>query len=277
MGSDALLLDLVQKRHSRFDVKGNLRIIREALEGSSSDLVVFPEMFLTGYTLGDDVHRMALDTGSGVFSEVREICRENDKHLIFGFPERSSSIKGQVHNSACIVGPDGIEGIYRKMHLVDFGPFEEWAYFTPGSETVMFSLNGFNIGVIICYDIFFPELTKLYALNGADLVVCISASPSTTRRFFEKVMEARAIENTIYFAYSNLVGLDSRMDFWGGAAMIGPRGEIVSKAPLYEEATVACRMDRHTLELSRRHRPTLRDTRPAILNELAAWGRITRG
>jgi predicted amidohydrolase len=277
MGTDRLRLDLVQMKHSRYDVEGNLRIIKDSLERSGADLVVLPEMFLTGYTLGDDVHRMAMDPGSELFGEVQDICRENDRHLIFGFPERSPLIKGQVHNSACIIGPDGIKGIYRKMHLVDFGPFEEWAYYTPGKEPVMFQMNGFNIGVIICYDIFFPELTKLYALNGADMVVCISASPSTTRVFFEKVMVARAIENTIYFAYSNLVGFDSRMDFWGGAALIGPRGETVSKGPYYEEATVSCEIDRHSLELSRKYRPTLRDTRPALLNELAGYGKITRG
>jgi predicted amidohydrolase len=277
MTPDTLRLDLVQRKHTRYDIEGNLGKIKESLERSESDLVIFPEMFLTGYSLGDDVHKMAIDPGSELFSEVQEICREHDRHLIFGFPERSSEIKGQVHNSACIIGPDGIRGIYRKMHLVDFGPFEEWAYYTPGRDLVMFQMNGFNIGVIICYDIFFPELTKIYALNGADLVVCISASPSTTRVFFEKVMTARAIENTIYFAYSNLVGFDSRMDFWGGGALIGPRGETVSKGPYFEEATVSCQMDRHSLELSRKYRPTLRDTRPSLLNELSGYGKINRG
>jgi predicted amidohydrolase len=200
---------------------------------------------------------------------VADSCRENDKHVIFGFPERSDKIKGQVHNSAAFIGPKGIMGTYRKMHLIDFGPFEEWGYYTPGDRLLLEDVEGFKVGVIICYDIFFPELTKLYALNGADLVVCISASPSQTRKFFETVMPARAIENTIFFAYSNLVGMDSRMDFWGGGAFIGPTGSMIGKGPYFEEASIQGEVGQHTLELSRKHRQTIRDTNPSLLKEIA--------
>jgi predicted amidohydrolase len=134
---------------------------------------------------------------------------------------------------------------------------------------LLVDVDGFKVGVIICYDIFFPELTKLYALKGADMVVCISASPSLTRKFFESVMVARALENTIFFAYSNLVGMDSRMDFWGGGALIGPTGTMIAKGPYYEESSIQGEVDLHSLELSRKHRPTIRDTNPALLKEIA--------
>jgi predicted amidohydrolase len=109
-------------------------------------------------------------------------------------------------------------------------------------------------------------------LKGADLVVNISASPSLTRKFFEKVMVARAIENTIFFAYSNLVGMDSRMDFWGGGALIGPTGGLISKGPTFEEASILGEIDIHSLKLSRKHRPTIRDTNISLLEELARVG-----
>ena len=132
----------------------------------------------------------------------------------------------------------------------------------------MVEIEGFRFGLTICYDIFFPELTKAYALSGADAVVCISASPSMTRKFFEKVMVARAIENTIFFAYSNMVGFDSRMNFWGGAALIGPTGSRLAKGPYYSESSVKGKLDHHSLKLSRKHRPTIRDTRGDLLERL---------
>jgi predicted amidohydrolase len=90
-----------------------------------------------------------------------------------------------------------------------------------------------------------------------------------TKKFFESVMVARAIESTVFFAYSNMVGMDSRMDFWGGGALIGPRGNMIAKGPYYEEAVIQGQVDLHSLELARKHRPTIRDTNPVLLKELA--------
>ncbi len=269
---DPLKIEIVQKRHRRFDIEHNLNIIKESISTSSARLLVFPEMFLTGYTLGDDVHKLAMELDSPYLVTITEYCKKHDKFIILGFPERSVKTKGQIHNSAIVIGPDGILGTYKKMHLVDFGPFEEWGYFTPGNDLLMVEIDGYKVGVMICYDLFFPELTKLYALKGADLVVNISASPSLTRKFFEKVMVARAIENTIFFVYSNLVGMDSRMDFWGGGALIGPTGSLISKGPTFEEASILGEIDIHSLELSRKHRPTIRDTNISLLEELARVG-----
>ncbi|MBN1539045.1 MAG: carbon-nitrogen hydrolase family protein [Candidatus Thermoplasmatota archaeon] len=266
--TSGLKVEIVQKHHKRFDIDFNLQIIKEAVSRSDSSLLVFPEMFLTGYSLGSAVTSLSLDTSSTVIGEIEDSCRENGKYVIFGFPERSSEIKGQIFNSAGVAGPEGLLGTYRKMHLVDFGPFEEWAYFTPGNELFMVDIKGFRIGVIICYDLFFPELTKTYALSGADAVVCISASPSVTRKFFERVMVARAIEDTVFILYSNLVGFDSRMNFWGGGALIGPTGSTISRGPNFKEGLISGEMDIHSLALARKNRPTLRDTRKDLLDKL---------
>jgi predicted amidohydrolase len=266
----SLGIEIVQKHHRRFDIAHNLRIILNSISTSDDKLLIFPEMFLTGYSLGDDVHKLARSIDSEEIGRIVDSCHEEDKYVIFGFPQWSEKIKGQVHNSAALIGPKGILGTYRKMHLVDFGPFEEWAYFTPGDRLLLEDVGGFKVGVTICYDIFFPELIKLYALNGADLVVNISASPSLTRKFFESVMITRAIENTIFFAYSNLVGMDSRMDFWGGSTLIGPTGNVIAKGPYFEESSIRGDIDLHSLRLSRKHRPTIRDTNPALLREISS-------
>ena len=164
-------IELIQSFHELGSPNNNRKIIENGIRGSDSDLVVFPEMFLTGYTLGRDVVDESLDTENDHFRSIADLCQETSKHVLFGFPERSSKIRGQIHNSAALIGPEGLIGVYRKNHLVDFGPFEEWSYFTPGTEPFLFDVNGTRFGVIICYDIFFPELTKHYALKGADGVI----------------------------------------------------------------------------------------------------------
>lgn len=272
MSGKNLKIEISQRFHRRFEVDFNSRIIEEVVRGSEADLIIFPEMFLTGYTLGSDVNRLAVGADSDLIKGFEDIAKDTGKWMVFGFPERSPDIRGQIHNTAVVIGPEGVEGLYRKLHLVDFGPFEEYAYYAPGRDLTMVDINGMRFGIMICYDIFFPELSKYYALNGADGIICISASPSMTRRFFEIVMKARAVENTVFFVYSNLVGLDSRMDFWGGGAVIGPRGDMIAKGPYYEEASISAELDPGEIHAARRLRPTIRDTRSDVLRKLSETG-----
>jgi predicted amidohydrolase len=250
--------------HDRFDPPSNVEAVRRSAGSSDADLLVFPEMFLTGYCLGRDAYRYAMALDDPIMEEVAGIAQEHNKCIVAGFPQRSATIKGQIHNSAAVFKPDGSILSYAKMHLVDFDPFEEWAYYTPGKDPLLFEMGGMRFGVMICYDVFFPELTKYYALSGADAVICISASPSTTRPFFEAIIGARAIENTVYFLYSNMVGMDGRIDFWGGGTVVGPRGEVLAKGPYFEEASIRAELSLDVVERSRRHRPTIRDTTPEI-------------
>lgn len=273
MGERPLRVRSVQRRHRRFDVENNLKIVSAAADEGGADLLVFPEMFLTGYSLGDDVLSNALDLRGEVVQKLHKIARSSGSNILVGLPERSEKVRGQIHNSAVLIGPEGLRGAYRKMHLVDFGPFEEWAYFTPGDDPFIFELNGMRFGVMICYDIFFPELARYYALMGADVLICISASPSVTRPFFEELMKGRAIENTTYFVYSNMVGMDSRMDFWGGGAIIGPRGDVISKGPYFEEGDVVAELHPEVVSFARRFRPTIRDARNTMLRKLSELGR----
>ncbi len=275
-GKATLSVELVQRKHWRLELERNLETVIGSIRTSTADMLVFPEMFLTGYSLGDEVFDMALSLEDGAVSRMIDAASEHGKHIVIGLPLRSDEVKGQVYNSALVISPDGIIGRYDKMHLVDFGPFEEHAYFTPGRDPLIVDILGWKIGVMICYDIFFPELTRYYALKGCDAVICISASPSMTKYYFEGVMTARAIENTIYLLYSNMVGFDARMDFWGGGAIIGPRGETVAKGPYFEEASIRGPIDIELLSSARRNRPTIRDARPSIFRELARLDEIGR-
>jgi predicted amidohydrolase len=164
--------------------------------------------------------------------------------------------------------PNGKVDAYKKMFLPNFGPFEEKIFFSQGQSLSIFETDFGKIGLCICYDLFFPEIVKSYALRGADLVVCISASPSITRKFFEAILPARAIENTIFVAYANLVGTQEDLVFWGGGQVYGPKGDLLVKAPYFEESVVKCDLDFDELEDARTMRPTLRDTRAELFADL---------
>jgi len=264
----ALKLTLAQLSPVLGDKEKNLNMMAKTVEDSDSDLVVFAELFLTGYLCRDNLTTLAETLDGESARKVIEIAKEHDTHIIFGMPEKGGEVRGQVFNSAVLVCPDERVERYRKMHLVNFGPFEEYHYFAPGNELPVFETPLGKIGMLICYDVFFPELSKILTLKGADMLVCISASPSATRVFFEKVMVARAIENAIFFVYTNLVGTELNMTFWGGGQVIGPRAELKAKGEYFREGIVNCDIDLRDLSIAREFRPTIRDTRIELFAEL---------
>jgi 5-aminopentanamidase len=150
--------------------------------------------------------------------------------------------------------------VYDKRMLATFGPFEDGLYFSPGREPGFMETPWGPLGVSICYDLFFPELMKAQALAGATLLVNISASPSSSRRFFEAVLPARAIENALPVAYTNFAGTQESLVFWGGAQVWGARGTLKGSSAYYEEARLEVVVDLEEARLARALRPTVRDT-----------------
>ena len=177
----ALKLALAQLSPVLGEKDANLDMMTKIVERSDADLVVFAEMFLTGYSCRDDLTKLAEYLDGESVKRVVDMAKEHDTHIVFGMPEKGKEIQGQVFNSAVLVCPDERVERYRKMHLVNFGPFEEYHYFGRGNELPVFDTRLGKIGMLVCYDIFFPEATKILALKGADLLVHISASPSATR------------------------------------------------------------------------------------------------
>lgn len=250
------------------DKKKNLDTMEEVVKNSESDLAVFGELFLSGYMCRDDLTKLAEPLDGPSVTRVSEIAREYGTHIIFGMPEKAKEAEGLFYNSSVLVYPNEEVGCYRKLHLANFGPFEEHLYFGRGNELPVFETKIGRIGMLICFDCFFPEMSKIYALKGADILVCISASPSTTRIFFEKVIVSRAIENTVFFTYTNLVGTELNMVYWGGNTAIGPRGDVKAKGEYFKEDTVTCDINLNELTTAREFRPTIRDTRMELFTEL---------
>lgn len=249
----------------------NIRKIERTLNGRKAEIALFGELFLTGYMCRSDFIRLAETIEGDSVEALRKISKDSGTHIMFGMPELDEKTK-VIYNSAVLISPDGKTQVYRKLHLATFGPFEEQLYFGKGKDLPIFETDVGRIGPIICFDTFFPELSKYYALKGADLIACISASPSSSRPMFENVLPSRAVENTVFVLYCNLVGTELNMVFHGGSLVIGPRGDEKARAKYYEEDVIECEIDLKELPASREARPTIRDTRFDVLSRIQEFG-----
>lgn len=234
----------------------------------SADLIVFPELSLTGYVVRDQIYELAETVPGPSTNAIQKIARTAGAYIVFGMPERSEKTQATIHNTAVLVGPDGYIGKYRKMYLPTHSVFEEKRYFRPGYDATVLDTEIGKIGLIICYDIFFPEVTRLTRLKGAQLIVCISASPAVRRTYFETLTTARALENTAFLAFVNLVGIEDGLQFWGGSRLIGPQGKILSQAIYDEEDLVIGSINYADIRPIEAFVPTLRDLRPELFDKL---------
>jgi predicted amidohydrolase len=253
------------------DKAKNLERIEKAVgeaKKRSAHMVIFPELSLTGYVVRDQIYELAETVPGPSTNILADLARKRQIYIIFGMPELSSRAQATIYNTAVVVGPNGLIGTYRKIYLPTHSVFEEKRYFRPGQEAAVFDTELGKIGVIICYDIFFPEVTRLARLKGAQLIVCISASPSTRRLFFETLTVARALENTAFLAFVNLVGVEDGLQFWGGSRLIGPQGRTFAQAKYDEEDLVIGNIDYADIRPIETFVPTLKDLRPELFEKL---------
>jgi len=229
-----------------------------------TDIIIFPEMSLTGYTLLDLTYELAEETPGPSTEKITKLAQKENIYIVFGMPERSEKGKAILYNTAVLTGPEGYIGKYRKMHLPTHSVFEEKRYFRLGYQTPIFETNLGKLGITICYDIFFPEITRTLRLQGAKFIICISASPAVRKRFFETLTAARAIENTCFLAYVNLVGIENGLQFWGGSRLIGPNGHIITQSKYDKEDLSFGNVDYDDLRPVEAFVPTLRDLRPEL-------------
>ncbi len=264
-------LALCQISSKRENKEGNLAQFEELMvkaKEQGADLAIFPEMSLTGYVLYDQVYDQAEQIPGPSVQRVEELAKKTGLNVIFGMPELSEKTQATLYNTAVFVGPEGYIGKYRKMYLPTHSVFEEKRYFRPGYEPAAFQTSIGNIGLTICYDIFFPEVFRLPRLKGAQLIVCISASPAVRRGYFEILTSARALENTAYLAYVNLVGVEDGLQFWGGSRLVGPTGDVLAVAKYNEKDLVICEVDFSDLRMAEAFIPALRDLRPELYEKL---------
>ncbi len=233
-----------------------------------ANIVVFPELTLTGYSIRDLAYELAEPIPGPSVNRLVGIAKKERMYVVCGMPERSGRAQAVLCNTAMLLGPEGYIGKYQKMYLPTHSIFEEKRYFRPGNRTPVFQTSIGKVGLLVCYDIFFPEVSRILRLKGAQLIICISASPSRRRRFFEVLTTARAIENTAFLAYVNLVGVEDGLQFWGGSRLIAPNGAILAQARYDEEDLVVVSIDLADLKRTEIFVPTLRDLRPELYESL---------
>ena len=254
------------------EVERNLAHLEAALRSAPSDLAVFPELYLSGYRVGDRFHTLALRDGAPAVERLRSLARSTPTTIVTGAPWASPERAGEIQNVVLVVGPDGAVATQAKRYLPTFGPFEEGVPFTPTDVSRPLAVGGHPIGFEICYDLFFPEVSRQLSLGGAGLLVAISASPVTSAALFARLLPARAIENGLPVVFVNRVGVEDGIVFAGGSGAWDPRGQAIAgravalagAAP--EETLTLVEIDPEEAARWRPFRPVLRDvaSRPGV-------------
>ena len=249
-------------------VQTNLNRIKKMLSGKEAELLVWPELFSTGYRFKnmDEAHQYAEPVPDGLTTSfLISQAKKINTHIIAGLVEVS---KERVYNSSVIVGPDGFKGCYRKIHLFD----TEKACFHAGSEAPpIFDLNGIKVGVMICFDWRFPELARSLALKGAEII----AHPSNlVLPHCPQAMITRCLENRIYAITADRIGKESRvpnesLHFIGQSQVVDPDGNILIRASETDEEVqiIEIDLDKARRKLLNSKNDIFKDRRPDLYSE----------
>jgi len=224
------------------EVEQNLRRAQELMSRTDADLWVLPELFATGYQFAsqEELNDLAEPVPDGPTTRALiGFARERDCFIVAGLAE---SAEGNVHNSAVLVGSDGLVACYRKIHLFS----KEKLWFTPGDAPFpVADIGCASIGVMICFDHLFPESARSLALNGAEII----AHPSNLVMpvYAQLTMRARALENGVFTVTANRVGVEARSDatlrFTGESQIVSPMGEILVHSPAEGEDVQVVEID----------------------------------
>lgn len=206
-----------------------------------SQLIVFPECMLSGYCFASLAEGIAIAEpldGDSV-QEIVRWCKSTGNFVAFGMLELSPT--GGIYNSCPLVGPNGVVGCYRKIHL----PFLGIDRFTlPGTEPYQaFDADGLMVGVHICYDASFPESSRCLALEGADLLILPTNWPPGADTFAKYLPNARALENNVYFMSVNRIGFERGFRFIGQSRICDPNGLPLADAPHEKECIITAEID----------------------------------
>jgi len=266
--SDRFTVALAQTSPRLADVETNLGTYREQVREAvalGADLLVFPELSLTGYHLKDDVSEVATRLDGPVAKELRELSRGTA--FVAGLVEESPDF--QFYNSAVWFEDGEIRHVHRKVYLPTYGMFDENRYFARGNRIAAHDASVARVATLVCEDFWHPSTSYLAALDGALGIVCPSSSPAQgmaegrdsdeNARTWELFTRATAQVYGLFVFYANRVGFEDGVGFWGGSEIVGPDGEVLVKAPYYETALVCAEVDLAAVRRRRIAAPVLRD------------------
>ena len=213
------------------DVPANLAALETcaaAAAGAGAQILLTPECWLGGYHIGDAVPRVAETRNGPSAARIADIARHHRVAIVYGYAERDAE-SGALYNAAQMIAPDGTAPAhYRKAHL--WGAYERQYYQAGNVFGPPVSFGGFRVGLLICYDIEYPEAVRALALQGADLLLVPTALSCEFACVPDYVVPARAVENQIFVAYCNHAGEENGLRFLGGSCLVGVDGRAVARA-----------------------------------------------
>ena len=211
----------------------------EEAAAAGAQLLVLPECAIPGYMFdsADEALPFAEEIPGPSSDRLAAECRRLGMHAVCGLLERDGDV---LHNAAVLVGPDGLIGTYRKTHLPFLGVDR---FVVPGDELPVYDTPLGRIGVEICYDLRFPEVTRTLALKGADIVAHPTNFPVAARIQTELITVARAAENRVYLLTANRVGKERTGEFCGWSQIVDPHGKRLAEAGETEEALLVADVD----------------------------------
>jgi 5-aminopentanamidase len=213
------------------DVAGNLRRLDEVCAQAAArqvEVLVTPEMFTSGYGLTpEQVLSLAEDAGGPTDNAVAQIAQRHRLAIVYGHPERAAA--GGAYNAATLVGPDGVvRGRHRKVHL--FGDVDRRLFVPNPEPPTAFDFDDARVGLLICYDVEFPEAVRRLAADGARTVLVPTANMAGFEVVQQVLVRARACENGCGVVYANYCDADDLFEYNGGSVICGPDGEVLARA-----------------------------------------------
>jgi NAD+ synthase (glutamine-hydrolysing) len=255
-----LRVGLAQINTTVGDLQGNARKVREWIaraRDAGVDLVSFPELTITGYPPEDLLLRPRFIADNlEALDSVLEACQGIT--AVVGYVALDGS---DIFNAAAVIHDARIVDTYRKQHLPNYGVFDELRYFRPDETCPVYTIGGLGVGVNICEDIWYPgDPTRSQALGGAQVIVNINGSPYHVgkRRFREELLAGRARDYGVAIVYTNQVGGQDELVFDGGSMVLGPAGELLARARMFEEDLLIYDIREETVLAAHLHDPRLR-------------------
>jgi predicted amidohydrolase len=253
------------------DLDANRQLVADRLRSAATEgaeLIVFPELALTGYLLQDLVPDVAMRADD---DRLRSLSLEAPGALVaVGFVEETDAHR--YTNSVVLLRDGEILGLHRKVYLPTYGLFDEGRFTRPGDRirTVQVGEPLQRIGLSVCEDFWHPSVPMLQAQDGASLLVNVAAGPARASGSaaglaaiggWHRMQETYALLGTVAIAFCNRVGNEEGLTFWGGSRLLGPDGSTIAEAPLYEEALLVGVLQPDDLRMQRYNLPLLADER----------------
>ena len=248
------------------DVKANLTTMLDVMHEhkGKADLLVFPELSLTGYTLKDQVYDVAIKTDSSEIQEVCQASKDAGIDVMFGFVENGKG--SRVYNSAAFIKNGEVSSIQRKIYPTNYGIFEEGKYFARGKKVKVDYTHSFTTSMLICNDLWHPSLPHITAHKHTSLLVGLINSPEgglgstySSSIGWERVGQFYAGIYGCYVVIVNRVGDEGDTTFYGNSKVIDPYGHLIDQCPFNDEVVQICELDYRKVKEIRQILPIMRD------------------